>query len=95
MRLTQQEQKVICDSINKVDPDARILLFGSRVDDQARGGDIDLLVLSERLGFDDLWPIRRDILDCIGWQKLDLIVENERDGLSAIGRVALETGERL
>ena len=37
MRLTQQEQKVICDSINKVDPEARILLFGSRVDDQARG----------------------------------------------------------
>ena len=95
MRLTQQEQQVICDSINRVDPEARILLFGSRVDDQARGGDIDLLVLSERLGFDDLWPIRREILDRIGWQKLDLIIENERDGLSAIARVALETGERL
>jgi len=95
MRLTQQEQKVICDSINKVDPEARILLFGSRVDDQARGGDIDLLVLSERLGFDDLWPVRREILDRIGWQKLDLIIENECDGLSAIARVAMETGERL
>jgi hypothetical protein len=65
------------------------------VDDQARGGDIDLLVLSDRLGFDDLWPIRRDILDRIGWQKLDLIIENERDGLSAIARVAMETGEAL
>jgi predicted nucleotidyltransferase len=95
MRLTQQERKVICDSINRVDPEARILLFGSRVDDQARGGDIDLLVLSDRLGFDDLWPIRRDILDRIGWQKLDLIIENERDGLSAIARVAMETGEAL
>lgn len=86
---------MICDSINRVDPEARILLFGSRVDDQARGGDIDLLVLSDRLGFDDLWPIRRDILDRIGWQKLDLIIENERDGLSAIARVAMETGEAL
>jgi predicted nucleotidyltransferase len=95
MRLTQQERKVICDSINRVDPEARILLFGSRVDDQARGGDIDLLVLSDRLGFDDLWPIRREILDRIGWQKLDLIIENERVGLSAIARVAMETGERL
>jgi predicted nucleotidyltransferase len=95
MRLTQQERKVICDSIHRVDPDARILLFGSRVDDQARGGDIDLLVLSDRLGFDDLWPIRREILDRIGWQKLDLIIENERVGLSAIARVAMETGERL
>jgi predicted nucleotidyltransferase len=95
MRLTQQERKVICDSINRIDPEARILLFGSRVDDQARGGDIDLLVLSDRLGFDDLWPIRREILDRIGWQKLDLIIENERVGLSAIARVAMETGERL
>ncbi|MGB0335211.1 MAG: nucleotidyltransferase domain-containing protein [Opitutales bacterium] len=95
MRLTQQEQKVIRDSIHKADPDARVLLFGSRVDDQARGGDIDLLVLSDRLGFDDLWPIRREILDRIGWQKLDLIIENERVGLSAIARVAMETGERL
>ena len=95
MRLTQQERKVICDSINRVDPEARILLFGSRVDDQARGGDIDLLVLSDRLGFDDLWPIRREILDRIGLQKLDLIIENERVGLSAIARVAMETGERL
>lgn len=86
---------MICDSINRVDPEAQILLFGSRVDDQARGGDIDLLVLSDRLGFDDLWPIRREILDRIGWQKLDLIIENERVGLSAIARVAMETGERL
>ena len=45
MRLIQEEQGVICGSIHKVDPDARILLFGSRVDDQARGGgDIDLLL---------------------------------------------------
>tara|TARA_B100000614_G_scaffold250755_1_gene261382 strand:+ start:746 stop:1033 length:288 start_codon:yes stop_codon:yes gene_type:complete len=95
MRLTRQERQVICDSIKKVDPEARVLLFGSRVDDQARGGDIDILCLSERLGFDDLWPIRREILDRIGWQKLDLIIENERDGLSAIARVAMETGEQL
>ena len=95
MRLTQEEQRAICGSIHKVDPEARVLLFGSRVNDQARGGDIDLLVLSDRLGFDDLWPIRREILDRIGWQKLDLIIENERDGLSAIARVAMETGERL
>jgi|TARA_B110000008_G_C16597869_1_gene415165 predicted nucleotidyltransferase len=95
VRLTLTEQQVIRDSIHRVDPKARIVLFGSRVDDQARGGDIDLLVLSNRIGFDDLWPMRRDILDRIGWQKLDLIVENEDQGLSPIARVAMETGKRL
>ena len=79
MRLSHNEQQVIRDSIHRVDPNARIVLFGSRVDDQARGGDIDLLVLSDR----------------IGWQKLDLIVENEGQGLSPIARVAMETGKRL
>jgi predicted nucleotidyltransferase len=95
MRLSQQEQKVISNSILRVDPGARIFLFGSRVDDQARGGDIDLLVLSDCIGFDDLWPIRREILDEIGWQKLDLIIENEVLGLSAIGKLAMQTGQRL
>ena len=46
MRLTKFEAESIKESVYGFDPDARIILFGSRVDDTKRGGDIDLLVLS-------------------------------------------------
>ncbi|MBU0455630.1 MAG: nucleotidyltransferase domain-containing protein [Gammaproteobacteria bacterium] len=43
MRLTPFEVQTIKSIIQKHDPNAKIYLFGSRVNDQARGGDIDLL----------------------------------------------------
>ena len=95
MRLSQSQCAAIREAVLIRDPNAQILLFGSRADDRRRGGDIDLLVLSDRLGFEDVWPIRRDILDRIGWQKLDLIVEKSGKKHSAIARIALETGVRL
>jgi predicted nucleotidyltransferase len=78
MRLTQQERKVICDSINRVDPEARILLFGSRVDDQARGGDIEVLCLSSEINRQQRRLIRREMSDRLAGQKVDLIVAADR-----------------
>lgn len=92
MRLTPSEKQAILSAVAKQDPDARVVLFGSRTDDQARGGDIDILVVSDRISFRDQWPIRRDILDEIGWQKLDLIVRRPDQLDSGIAALALETG---
>ena len=45
MRLTPEERDAIGVAARAtLRPDTRVSLFGSRVDDQARGGDIDLLV---------------------------------------------------
>lgn len=47
MRLTQTEQQAIIEAFRARFNDLeRIVLFGSRTDDAARGGDIDLLVIS-------------------------------------------------
>ena len=45
MRLPQQTQRIIRDTVQEVFGfEANVKLFGSRINDEARGGDIDLLV---------------------------------------------------
>jgi len=44
MRLTPFEQQSIKAILGQFDPLADVFLFGSRVDDHRRGGDIDLFV---------------------------------------------------
>ena len=46
MLLTSNTRQMIRETILQIDPDAKVFLFGSRTDDMAKGGDIDLLILS-------------------------------------------------
>jgi predicted nucleotidyltransferase len=92
MRLTPNQRTAILAAVDRQDPEARIILFGSRANDRAKGGDIDLLIVSDRIGLHQEWEIRRDILDEIGWQKLDLIVRRSNQLDSPIVGIAMETG---
>ena len=42
MRLSTREIQAVRMVLHEVDPDGRIYLFGSRVDDTKKGGDIDV-----------------------------------------------------
>lgn len=92
MRLNPNQNDAILKAVHRQDPAAKIILFGSRANDRAKGGDIDLLVVSDHISLHQEWLIRRDILDEIGWQKLDLIVRRHDQLDSPIASIAMETG---
>ena len=95
MRLETGQVEAIREEIRRFDADADIYLYGSRVDDSGRGGDIDLLVVSDKLGFREVLRLRTGILDRIGWQQLDLVVRRRDQLEEPLAVVARETGIRL
>ena len=95
MRLTASEVTAIREEIGCLDSGAEIFLFGSRVDDAARGGDIDLLVFSDKLGFRDELRLRARILDRIGWQQLDLVLRRRNEMDEPLAAIARQTGIKL
>lgn len=55
-------------------PGAEVYLFGSRADMTRKGGDVDILVLSQpKLSWDETAQIRRQFWALFGFQKLDLV----------------------
>ena len=77
MRLSLKEQQLIKQTIYHLDQNAKIYLFGSRVDDSKKWGDIDLLVFSTRLGFTEQRQIKIKLYEQIGEQKIDLIIAKD------------------
>ncbi len=88
MRLTSEEVHIIKSVILARDPDAKIYLFGSRINDDAKGGDIDLLILSKRLVQEDARSIRTALFEKIEEQKIDLVIaKNDMDPFVKIALV--------
>ncbi|WP_301102374.1 hypothetical protein [Propionivibrio sp.] len=55
MRLTEQQRSVIRATVSEVfGASAEVWLFGSRVDDTKRGGNIDLLIESGQIDVNDI-----------------------------------------
>jgi len=81
MRITENERNTIVDAVKNTDPDAKVWLFGSRTDDGKKGGDIDIGILSSKVGVMEEIEIRQKICDKIGEQKIDLVVS--KDGQQA------------
>ena len=95
MRITEHEKNVIIEAVKNTDTDAKVWLFGSRVDDKKKGGDIDIAILSEKIKKDVMQEIqvRRFICNRIGEQKIDIVASAE--GKEAFFRLAVEEGMQL
>ena len=93
MRLSEVERQAIKGAIGTRDPEAEVYLFGSRVDDSARGGDIDLLVLSEKIDLMKKLDILVDLFKQLGDRKIDLVVASDLS--RPFARIAISAGVRL
>lgn len=51
MRLSNQEVKIIKEVVSKYLKDYKIYLFGSRLDNAKKGGDIDLFIISKEMDY--------------------------------------------
>lgn len=79
--------------------DARVYLFGSRADPTARGGDLDLLIVSSAAAREQ-YALRKQlslaIQEQLGEQHVDIVVSPDlSDKPSAFARLAMLKGVRL
>ncbi|GFO54729.1 hypothetical protein GMSM_17360 [Geomonas sp. Red276] len=93
MRLKADEIASIVSTVKSFDDEACVYLFGSRVDDTKRGGDIDLLIMSTLLTRNDTRKIKARLWELLGEQKIDILLA--ADDSEPFVKLALETGVRL
>ena len=99
MRLTPDQAQITKRTVDRIlGADNRVWLFGSRVDDNLRGGDIDLLVETEAQ-----FPNRAKVLCnlygalifALGDRKLDVLLKDGRTADAPIFNIARHTGVLL
>ncbi len=93
MRISKNEIGAIKESVCSLDAGAEIYLFGSRTADVAKGGDIDLLIISEKLSYDDKITIRKNLYEKLDEQKIHIIIAP--DTTDPFVKIAYREGELL
>ena len=96
MRLTEEEVKAIRKAFYETFKNGEIYLFGSRVDDGEKGGDIDLYVVpAEKLDNEREKRIEFlvKLMEYLGEQKIDVIIAKDKNRL--IEQEALRNGVKL
>jgi predicted nucleotidyltransferase len=98
MRLTQHEIKAINKTFIDVFEDGNIYLFGSRVDDTKKGGDIDLyIVLPYKLNAKEILEKKSEfklqLYSLLGEQKIDIVISIDKS--REIEKIAIRDGIML
>ena len=74
MRLKPEIKSFIKENSIRFFPGAEIYLFGSRLNNNEKGGDIDILILSDtRIEKSKIRSFRIAFFKKFGWQKIDLV----------------------
>lgn len=95
MRLSEDEIAAIKDSAAEAfGPDAIVRLFGSRIDDSLKGGDIDLHVETDRIDdeFRQRWSFEKQLFERIEPRKVDLVLSVRGGTPRGFERIAYRDG---
>ncbi len=99
MRLSQDQIRIIKEEAQRAfGPDIELRLFGSRVDDQGRGGDIDLWLnvpLSVAQAMQAEGRFYAALQRRLGEQRIDIVVHRQGIPLRPIDEAALRQGVGL
>jgi len=80
MRLSKEKRLFLKRLVKQRLPKSQVFLFGSRVDDRAKGGDIDLLILGERrLTLGEKIDLKVEFYKQFGQQKIDIVSYNKKE----------------
>jgi len=83
LRLSDKEVEIIQDKVNTIFGKSTVYLFGSRVDDMKKGGDIDLYIVPEI--YDNLFqkkPKIKTVLEDLLFDKpVDIVLAKDKDRL--------------
>jgi len=92
MRLTNKEIKAITSTFKDIFKSGKIYLFGSRVDDNKKGGDIDLYIQTDDKNnlFEKKLNFLVELKRKIGDQKIDVVISRDKNRL--IEKNALKEG---
>ncbi len=96
MRLMPSQAQIIKNTVDRVlGTPCRVWLFGSRVDDDARGGDIDLMVEAEVAlpnRADAICRLYGALIMALGDRKLDIVLKDTHTVDAPIFEIARRTG---
>jgi predicted nucleotidyltransferase len=95
MRLSNSEISTIKQTILQQDNNVDLYLFGSRTNDNLKGGDIDILIIGEtKPPLSVIRKIKIALKEKLGDQKIDVVYQ-QNGKLSAFGELALIDAVKL
>ena len=99
MRLSEEYRTVIKETLRKhFGEGSKFYLFGSRVDDSKRGGDIDLYIetdMDSNTAHDAESKAHWEMMEKLGEQKIDFVVHVAGSEWSPIEKIAKRDGVEL
>lgn len=99
MRLTPDQARLVRQNAQRIfGAGARVYLFGSRVDDDQRGGDIDIYIETDKQipdRLEKMIELETTLIKALGDQKIDVVVKDPSVREQQIHRSARREGVQL